>query len=451
MDSSTTDIHGNLVDLDVKKHSYAPTSNLEQAIQKYANALLQFDQTNHALTNPPQSIAAQVLEVLTARDCVQVALETLKASTNFSPLSGDCLEQLSQLDKTLREYTRIIAPFTQSSDWRSSFHPNENSWWWFFKETVPFDWLCKIFTVLFLTIFLGLIGNIAPRFLTGRPDSYAAFAISFQSILTLLTAGGALTKYGQEIFKRILKYINYPEKYWGIVSAVSTFLLTFWLFIISISLPQIATFFYTDPGIKNYEKGYLNTAEDQFKRAIQVNADDAQAHFRLGRLYEDLQLLDQARPHYQIATKGNIPEATNNLARLDIIKKDYGAAISLLQIALITKNKTMAPKTRHAMYKNLGWARFKQENYDDAKTQLNRAIELESKFKFHRDEIAPVYCLLAQVMNKGYKEVSDSQDNKIQVLKAWNICLQANSIIQEEDEWIIIAQENLKMHTFDED
>jgi tetratricopeptide (TPR) repeat protein len=445
MDPITKDVHSDLVNLSIDKHSSMPAPNLEQAIQQYANALMNLVQSSHTPTTPSQSIPAQILEVLTARDCVQVALENLKASADFSPLLGDSLEKLTQLDKTLREHTNIIAPFTQSLDWLSSFQPTENAWWWFLKVTIPFDWLWRIVTVFFLTISLGLLGDIAPRFLTGRPDSFAAIAVSFQSVFTLLAAGSTLTKSGQEALKQILKHINYPEKYWGILGAASTFLLMFFLIIVSKSLPQIATMFYTNPGIESYKKGDLNTAEEKFKRAIQLNADDTQAHFRLGRLYEDLQLPDQARPQYQIAIQGNIPEAINNLARLDIIRKDYGAAISLLEIEF-TINPTIDPETKHAMFKNLGWARFEQKNYIDAETQLLEALNLESKSKFEPSGIAAVHCLLAKVMEaQGEKEINDIQGNKIQVLHAWTICLQANSTIQEQDEWKTMAIKRLSM------
>ncbi|MFN6466076.1 MAG: hypothetical protein RMZ41_030235 [Nostoc sp. DedVER02] len=103
-----------------------------------------------------------------------------------------------------------MAPFTQSDNWRASFSPKETYWWWFLKApTTPWsnrlDYLWSATSVTLLTISLGLMGDIAPRFLTGGPNSFGAFTVSAQSVLTLLVAGGALTKAGQEALKSFLK------------------------------------------------------------------------------------------------------------------------------------------------------------------------------------------------------------------------------------------------------
>ncbi|MHC5862181.1 tetratricopeptide repeat protein [Nostoc sp.] len=282
-----------------------------------------------------QSIPALVLEVLTMRDRVQAVLEIIKTSPELAPPSGESLEKLSHFDETLRKQAGAIALFSQSADWRASFSPKETYWWWFLKApTTPWsdrlDWLWSAVSVSFLTVSLGLMGDIAPRFLTGGPDSFGAFTVSAQSVLTLLVAGGALTKAGQEALKSFLKAINIPEKYWHELGAFGSLIVVCIFFSLRQSLPQIGTNFYTNPGIESRRNGDWSSAESQFKRAIQLNADDAQAHFQLGLLYEDLQLIDQARPQYQLAIQGGIPAATNNLARLNIMKKEYTAAVSLL-------------------------------------------------------------------------------------------------------------------------
>ena len=168
--------------------------------------------------------------------------------------------------------------------------------------------------------------------------------------------------------------------------------------------------------------------------SIKLNADDAQAHFQLGNLYEDMQMLDQARPEYQLAIQGGIPAATNNLARLNILKKDYSAAVSLL-IKLYT-DKTLDSKIKHTVLKNLGWARLMQKNYPDAEAKLLEAIELQSTLKLEKYDIADVYCLLAQVM--------EAQGDKKEALLKWKTCNQyANITIPEQDEWATIAQKRL--------
>lgn len=389
-----------------------------------------------------QSIPALVLEVLIARDRVQAAIENIKTSPELPPPSGESLAKLSQLDETLRKQAEAIAPFTQSADWRASFSPKEAYWWWFLKApTTPWsdrlDWLWSAVSVSFLTVSLGLMGDIAPRFLTGGPDSFGAFTVSAQSVLTLLVAGGALTKAGQEALKSFLKAINIPEKYWHELGAFGSLLLVCSFFILRQSLPQIGTTFYTNPGIESRRNGDWSSAEEQFNRAIQLNADDAQAHFQLGLLYEDLQLIDKARPQYQLAIQGGILGATNNLARLNIMKKDYTAAVSLLLKALDTdKKQPLDAKTKYAVLKNLGWARFKQGNYPDAEAKLLEAINLQSKINLEKYEITAPHCLLAQVM--------EAQKNTKSALTEWKTCNQyANITIPEQDEWAAIAQKRL--------
>ena len=389
-----------------------------------------------------QSIPTLVLEVLTKRDRLQAVLEIIKNSPELAPPSSECLEKLSHLDETLRKQAGAIAPFTQSADWRASFSPKETYWWWFLKApTTPWsdrlDWLWSAVSVTLLTVSLGLMGDIAPRFLTGRPDSFGAFTVSAQSVLTLLVAGGALTKAGQEALKSFLKAINVPEKYWHELGAFGSLIVVCIFFILRQSLPQIGTTFYTNPGIESRRNGDWSSAEEQFKRAIQLNADDAQAHFQLGLLYEDLQLIDQARPQYQLAIQGGIPAATNNLARLNIMKKEYTAAVSLLLKALDTdKKQPLDAKTKYSVLKNLGWARFKQGNYPDAEANLLQAIDLKSRTKLENYEIAAPHCLLAQVM--------EAQKEKKAALTEWKICNQYASItIPEQDEWAAIAQKRL--------
>jgi len=406
---------------------------LEQAIQQCNDAIAD-------IKNQPSS--AQVLRVLIARDRVNSVLEERTTSANSSPPSSEILDKLSQLDQALREKATKISFYTESADWRASFHPNEKAWWWFLEAPKTlwsdrFDWLWSGVSVTCLTISLGLIGDIAPRFLTGTPDSFGAFTVSAQSVLTLLVAGGALTKSGQESLTRLLKTLNIPEKYWHELGAIASLLVVFGLFNFRQALPQIATTVYTNPGIESRKKGDWSTAEEKFNRAIKLNADDAQAHFQLGNLYEDMQMSDMARPQYQLAIQGGIPGATNNLARLDILKKDYSGAVSLLLKALDTdKKQPLDPKIKYIILKNLGWARLMQKNYPDAEAKLLEAIGLQSSLKLEKYDIADPNCLLAQVM--------EAQGNKKAALLKWKICNQyANITIPEQDEWAAIAQKRL--------
>jgi tetratricopeptide (TPR) repeat protein len=125
------------------------------------------------------------------------------------------------------------------------------------------------------------------------------------------------------------------------------------------------------------------------------------------------------------------------LARIYILKKDYSPAVSLLLKALDNnKQQSLTPQTKHAIFKNLGWARLKQKNYPDAQAKLEDAINLESNTRFKNFEIADSHCLLAQVL--------DAQGDETEALREWKICNEkANITIPEQDEWLTIAQQRL--------
>jgi tetratricopeptide (TPR) repeat protein len=419
------------------------TPSLDSILPDYADALQQLAEFSQIAANLPshsplleQPIAPFVLAVLNHRDRIQKALET-----DVSIPNGNLLHTLIELDRKLQDQATAIAPFTQSADWRASFNPDPKAWWWFLEMPKKgwcdrLDWLWSAVTITGLTVSVGLLTDIAPRFLTGGPDSIGAIAVSAQSILTLFAAGGALTKAGQEGLKRSLEKINLPQKHWHTAGAASAVLLAVSFFSFRQSLPWIAANWYTNPSKESRKQGDWGLAEEQLQRAIKLNADDAEAHFQLGNLYEDLQQKDKALPQYQLAIQGGNTTAINNLARLYILKKDYSASVSLLLKAIAQETQyPLEPPIKHAVLKNLGWARLKQKNYPDAEAQLEEAIALETK-KSQPYEIAESHCLLAQVL--------EAQGDKKEALSKWKICNQnANITIPEQDEWAAIAQQRL--------
>lgn len=298
-----------------------------------------------------------------------------------------------------------------------------------------FDWLFNGVSVASLTVSLGLLGEISSRFLTGGPDALGALAVSTQSILTLLTAGGALTVTGREGYKSILRSMKIHERYWHEISALFSFILAIALFGLRSSLPQIATQ-YNKWGFENYQKGDLGSAEENYQRAIKLNPDDTLAHFNLGLLYEEQQKLELARNEYQIAAQDNILGAINNLSRLYILNKNYPAAASLLLKALASDKLKPSDEAKYTLLKNLGWARLMQGYYSDAEAKLLEAIELQKAAKLKTNIAAP-HCLLAQVM--------EAQKDKKGALKEWEACNQYADIASspDEDSWSITAKKRL--------
>jgi Tfp pilus assembly protein PilF len=394
---------------------------LNPAIQQYQTAMAAL----HPDSTKPLS-ELEVLAILTARDAVAAVMQSDRTITPPQ------LAIVTQADQILRQSAQRLAQFTASPPWRSSFNPDEKAWWWYLESGQNrFDWLWSATAIACLTISLSLVGDISTRFLTGGPDSFGALAVSSQSILTLLAAGGALTKAGQAANQRLLRRLHISEQYWHELGAAFSILLLLSLLGTRLALPWIATK-YTALGVQQFEQREWGGAEAKFKRALQLNADEPQAHFWLGRLYEELQKPSEARPHYQLAAQSGILDASNNLARLYILDKNYSAAVSLLNLAL--ENPQAPPETKHALLKNFGWARYEQGDLAGAESKLLEAIDLQKTAKLEKNIAAP-YCLLAQVLDKQKKATARSQ---------WELCNQHATVYSpDEDQWAILAQKRL--------
>ena len=96
-----------------------------------------------------------------------------------------------------------------------------------------------------------------------------------------------------------------------------------------------------------------------------------------------------------------------------------------------------SPETKHALLKNLGWARLMQGSYQDAEVKLLEAIDLQQSANVKTNIAAP-HCLLAEVM--------EEKKEKKSALKEWETCIQYADIASspDEDGWIITAQKRLK-------
>lgn len=406
---------------------------LEQAIQDYSMAI------SHILLGGDHLLSeTQVLRVLRSRDILQDVLR------NTDLVSVEQLSTIEQLDQLLKSQAAHIASVHQSS-WLKLFNPSQEAWWWFLKVTPnsiweKYDWIYSILSIIFLTISVGLSGDISSRFLAGSSDLLGALTVSFQSLGNLLSAG-SLTPAGQEICKRTLTKFKCSERYWHELSCGLSMLVLGAVGALRLSLPLISTA-YSNHGFQQFEERNLGSAEKSYQRALYLNSDNSEAHFRLGLLYEELQKTDEARIHYLQAVQDDIPVAINNLARLHIQKKNYAGAVSLLTRTLDPKrNLKLDVPTQYVIHKNLGWARFLQGGYAEAEVQLLQAIELKKTNQIDSNLAAP-HCLLAQVMEKQGDKKAPLQQATLQ---QWEFCnMYADSLNSDEDEWSILAQNRLQ-------
>ncbi|AOY82137.1 tetratricopeptide repeat protein [Moorena producens JHB] len=399
---------------------------LESTLNRYEAALTALEKTQN---NPsPEAI----LRVLIARNVVQ------EKFADIAHISKDKLIKLIELDSRFKKQAGLINQTVKLADLRTSFHPPKDYWWWFLEAPTHrldrFDWLWNALTVTSLTASVSLVVDISSRFLSTSPGFIGSFAVISQSALTLLTAGGVLTKAGRTGVEEILSGLGIKKYLWQEVKLGLSVVLLVSLIGFRGSLPLISDCF-NKWGFDKYDnKGDWSSAQSNYERALSLNPDNAEAHYNLGRLYEDLQELDKARTQYRLAVEGGLDAAYNELVRLYIQDKNYSQAVSLLLKGLDTVPEAETG-TQYALLKNLGWARLKQERYAEAETYLRDAIELDKTFN---QTPAAAHCLLAQVIeNKPEKDPDNA-------LAEWKICLRYTDIRNpDEDIWVGMARERI--------
>jgi len=133
-------------------------SKLDQALAAYRSAI-------DSLKSSQKLDPASVLAVLKARDDIARIL----SDDRPDPTAG--LLVVIELDNQLRKLAGAITQAIKLADWRASFQPPPEAWWWSLESVVPpepvgrFDWLWSALTVLFLTASLSLMAEISKRFL----------------------------------------------------------------------------------------------------------------------------------------------------------------------------------------------------------------------------------------------------------------------------------------------
>ena len=141
----------------------------------------------------------------------------------------------------------------------------------------------------------------------------------------------------------------------------------------------------------------------------------------LGSFYDEQGKYDLAEQQYKKAIDNSNQAilSVNNLSRLKNKTGHYEKAIELASHAL---ESAKTPVLKAALYKNLGWARLEQKHYAEAKSALQKSIELDP-------DRTDAWCLLAQAQ-EALGEINDSQ-------LSWEVCLIAdsNSNLPEVQAW----------------
>ncbi|MGB7521518.1 MAG: tetratricopeptide repeat protein, partial [Spirulinaceae cyanobacterium] len=286
-------------------------NQLAATLERYQKAIEKLEQSKSVLG------AEEVLAILNARDALQIALKAENQPTTSK------LNRTIQLDEKLRQNATAIVKTIKPeklAQWRESIHPAPEAWWWKLETIVPphpwdrLDSLWKILTLASWTANISLLASLATRFFSGGVGFLGAAAVTLPSLIALLQASSELTKTGQEGFDNLLTKFGVAPHWREEVKLVSTLAVSGLIATLWFSLPAFSNF-YNRSGLKNYDAGKLGSAEQDWQKATSLNADNVDAYYNLGNLYEELQQFEQAKKNYQVALGGDIPDAFNNLGR----------------------------------------------------------------------------------------------------------------------------------------
>ncbi|MBD2482699.1 serine/threonine-protein kinase [Planktothrix sp. FACHB-1365] len=198
--------------------------------------------------------------------------------------------------------------------------------------------------------------------------------------------------------------------------------------ILSLLSPQIARQL-NDSGLEAFEQSNYNSAFWQYRFALFFNNKFFKVHYNLGLLYENQEQFGLAKNEYQKAIDiANFDKSYNNLARLQILTGNYDQAITLIESSLkINPNSEI--KTKHDLYKNLGWSQLKLGQLSAAKQSLKRAIDFNLN-------LAPPYCLMAQVLEAEQESAQEE----------WQKCLTYSAPDNQPEikEWQELAKQKVK-------
>ncbi len=280
----------------------------------------------------------EFLEILLTRDALKKLL-----STEIKP-SASVILKLENLDSQLKQNAERLIQFIDLAQYRENFPKSSDAWWWYLdiyseekaRKSHPwnrFDWFFRVVRVLVWTGNLALLGTLAALFLSSGSGFWGAVTIAFPSILSLLQAQSELTETGKKGFDKLLERLKIPQEFHEEAKLGSSLLMTGLLLIIWLELPSISNS-YKRGGKQDQDNQKLALAEEKYLKAVELDPDNLDAHYKLATLYEELQDSANAKKQYIIAAKGGYLDAYNNLAYWYIRENKNDEAVELLNKGL---------------------------------------------------------------------------------------------------------------------
>lgn len=486
------------------------TCILSTAIERYQAAIANLEKAKETIS--PKDIQAVLAARQTAYNALNEGLHAAASKpftacpTEASPKPRIPYRKLAntveELDLRLNQQAEVIQRASGLSSQQIEYLFADERRWKSPEYNVPwhdhFDILWQFLSVVCFGFSTVLLLDIIKRSLTGGVDVGSGAAALSATLISMLSGGGLLTKFGQEKTGEIFKKLRIPDNLWDEARCLISVSFTLLLLGLWCLLPSFAGLY-----VKAAESAdNLARQEDYYHRAIALKPGSVEAYLGLARLYANQHDLDQALPAFKSAynvvqkrdpvkaceaaesisqiflDKGEYSKADRWLTksveirkadiqqRRDLCKQQLALIKNLGRVYLLSENERKPheairwfklglsniseqdrlerAKAQYDMQVHLARAQLSADLLKDAESTLEEAIELDQEEVAFRPEEqrAAAHCLLAQVLEERQSDGHSISSNT--VMNRWNLCSRfVRSEIADEVNWQQLASKRL--------
>ena len=361
---------------------------IDEEISHYQKALDAIDQSSGS------DLSAAALRALIARDRVALALAGADADANPS-----AIQLLASSDRRLNDLAVKLDSGVGGEtlkSWRKSRSPDKNSWWWALDEVAiarqpRLNRLWTFFAVLFLMASFGLVADTFNLLRTVGENPISTVGNLAQAVLTFIAAS-AFTPSGRKWLVDSFSHLGIKgRKFQGVSRmflALAVLLLTL---AIRSYLPALAAAYFQREGDRYFAEELLQRAIPAYQEASVLQPYSVPGHLSLAKATEKAGDYGRAIEEYnsaivlydrqsQPAPDDSYYLAKIRLARLLILhEQNYPAVLRILDkpedmvVRVSSQNRRLYS---YLLWTYLGWANLKLGNYDQARGELNAALQL---------------------------------------------------------------------------
>ena len=195
--------------------------------------------------------------------------------------------------------------------------------------------------------------------------------------------------------------------------------------------------FYINKGLSFLKQRKYNEAEENFKKAIEINPQNDSAYYNLGNIYKRQQKYNEAEESYKKAIEINPQNdsAYNNLGILYQLQQKYSNAEESYKKAI-----EINPQNDSAYY-NLGIIYQQQQKYSNAEESYKKAIEINPQKDSAYYNLGNIYQLQQKYSNAEESYKKAIKINSIPVYK--NSLSEVNRKLEDYKEALFNRLDNL--------